>query len=423
MFDPATVADAATYTDPARYPIGSTTSSSTAAPAIVDGAETGERPGRLLRGRDADRDRTSTAVTETAAVARLPGGPLAYTLRRSPRSRGLRVVIHPDRGVVVTVPPAGAPRLGDPEGQIEAFLAEREPWLRRHLARQARDRADARGTRRPARRRHDPVPRRPAPPPHRAGAPGVRRSTVERIGGTDEDELVVHLAAADRRSTAALLEAWFKPRARAAIEREIARHAAALGVSPTALSVRDQRTRWGSASRQGRLAFSWRLILAPPEALETVVIHELAHLRVFGHGPRFWALVASRRPDHKVWRRWLRDHSTELHGALDDARGVTGETGGGGDEGTRTPDPCDANAVLFQLSYIPTDRSRHVRGLGTGRNGSTGLPGTRRPDWCDPGSCRGTRRLGSGMPFGLLAGLGGALVGLARRDHRPRQPA
>ena len=93
----------------------------------------------------------------------------------------------------------------------------------------------------------------------------------------------------------------------------------ALGVSPTALSVRDQRTRWGSASRQGRLAFSWRLILAPPEALETVVIHELAHLRVFGHGPRFWEVVASRRPDHKVWRRWLRDHSTELHGALDDA--------------------------------------------------------------------------------------------------------
>lgn len=62
--------------------------------------------------------------------------------------------------------------------------------------------------------------------------------------------------------------------------------------------------------------FSWRLVLAPAEALETVVIHELAHLRVFGHGPRFWALVASRRPDHLVWRRWLRTHSLELHGAL-----------------------------------------------------------------------------------------------------------
>ena len=124
-----------------------------------------------------------------------------------------------------------------------------------------------------------------------------------------------------RATTAAVLDALLKPRARAAIEREIARHAPALGVTPAAVSIRDQRTRWGSASRQGRLAFSWRLILAPPEALETVVIHELAHLRVFGHGPRFWALVASRRADHKVWRRWLRDHSTELHGALDDRFG------------------------------------------------------------------------------------------------------
>ena len=50
----------------------------------------------------------------------------------------------------------------------------------------------------------------------------------------------------------------------------------------------------------------------------SVVIHELAHLRVFGHGPRFWALVAERRPDHRVWRRWLREHSVELHATFED---------------------------------------------------------------------------------------------------------
>ena len=261
----------------------------------------------------------SSAITETQAVAHLSGGPLAYTLRRSPRSRGLRVVIHPDRGVVVTVPATGRRGWSDPERHVGSFLAEREPWLRRHLERQALDRAElaARGGLRDGaalRFRGDLHRLRLVP-----ARQGIRRSTVERVGGADEDEIIVHVALADRRPTAAILEAWLKPRARLAIEREIRRHAAALGVSPVAVSIRDQRTRWGSASRQGRLAFSWRLIFAPPEALETVVVHELAHLRVFGHGPRFWAVVASRRPDHATWRRWLREHSAELHGALDEA--------------------------------------------------------------------------------------------------------
>jgi predicted metal-dependent hydrolase len=258
-------------------------------------------------------------VTETPASLQLPGGPLEYTLRRSPRSRGLRVVIHPDRGVVVTIPPAGRRGWANPERQVLAFLVEREPWLRRHLDRQARDRAEltARGGLR------DGAQVRFRGHLHRlrldAAPTASRRSAVERIGGVAEDELVVRIATGDPRSIGAVLEAWLRPRARVEIEREIRRHAATLRVTPVRVSIRDQRTRWGSASRQGRLAFSWRLILAPPEALETVVVHELAHLRVFGHGPRFWAVVASVRPDHATWRRWLREHATELHGALDDA--------------------------------------------------------------------------------------------------------
>ena len=66
----------------------------------------------------------------------------------------------------------------------------------------------------------------------RRPGPASRRSTVERVGGLEEDELTVRLAPSDRRTTAALLEAWFKPRARAAIDRDIARHATALGVTP-----------------------------------------------------------------------------------------------------------------------------------------------------------------------------------------------
>ena len=262
-----------------------------------------------------------TGAIETTERVRLPGGPLDYTLRRSPRARTLRVLIHPQRGVVVTIPSSARRGWGAPERHVESFLGQREPWLRRHLARQARDRADlaARGGLRDGatlRYRGDLHRLRIQP-----ARPGARRSSVERVGGIEEDEIVVRLAAQDRRSTAVLLEEWFKPRARIAIDREIARHGDVLRVTPVSVGVRDQRTRWGSASRQGRLSFSWRLILAPPEALETVVIHELAHLRVFGHGPAFWALVASRRPDHAAWRSWLHDHSHELHGALDPTEG------------------------------------------------------------------------------------------------------
>jgi predicted metal-dependent hydrolase len=142
---------------------------------------------------------------------------------------------------------------------------------------------------------------------------GIRRTDVVAF----DDELVIHRVRADRRSVAAILEAWLRTVARVEIDAAVAAHAEPLLVSPSAVTLRDPRTRWGSASRSGRLSFSWRLILAPPEALETVVVHELAHLRVFGHGPRFWALVGTRRPDHRLWRRWLHDHSTELHFALE----------------------------------------------------------------------------------------------------------
>jgi predicted metal-dependent hydrolase len=253
---------------------------------------------------------------DATAIARLAGGPVPYTLRRSARARGLRVLIHPDRGVVVTVPAAGRRGWAHPEPHVDAFLAEREPWLRRHLERQARDRAvlaERGGV-------QDGALLRYRGDLHRlrivVAPPGSRCSKVVRIGADDEDQIVVRRSAADLRSVPVLLETWLRARARTAIDREVARHATALGVTPAAVSVRDQRTRWGSASRQARLSFSWRLVLAPPEALETVVIHELAHLRVFGHGRGFWDIVASRRPDHATWRRWLREHSIELHGAL-----------------------------------------------------------------------------------------------------------
>jgi predicted metal-dependent hydrolase len=250
---------------------------------------------------------------ERATVVHLPGGPLPYTLRHSSRARTLRVVIDPHRGVLVTVP-ARANRL-DSERRAAQFLGEREAWVRRHLARHADLEAtlDARGGARdggcvPLRGELHGVRVVPA-------VSGIRRSDVVHLA--DTRELIVHRVARDRRSDAAIVERWLRAQAADDLDAAIDRHAEALGVSPIAVTLRDPRSRWGSASRAGRLSFSWRLVLAPPEALESVVVHELAHLRVFGHGPRFWTLVGTRMPDHRTWRRWLHDHAIELHRALE----------------------------------------------------------------------------------------------------------
>jgi predicted metal-dependent hydrolase len=257
------------------------------------------------------------AAVESPAVAHLPGGDLPYTLRRSPRATRLRVTIHPERGVVVTIPGAGHRGWAKPDAAIAAFLADREPWVRRHLARQAATRTHLDDRLPLGEGRH--VPYRGVP--HRvrveAAPQGARRSRVSRVGGDEGDELLVERSARERRPTAAILEAWFRERARAELERALARHAPAMGVSPARLTIRDTTTRWGSCSRKGALSFSWRLVLAPPEALEAVAVHELCHLRVFGHSERFWALLATRVPDHVAWRRWLRRHAPELHAALD----------------------------------------------------------------------------------------------------------
>ena len=255
------------------------------------------------------------AIQETAVVADLPSGPMPFTLRRSSRARSLRVVIHPDRGVVVTVPTSRHDRSHGERLAVE-FLGQRERWVRRHLDRNARVLADlaARGG------VTDGGSVRYLGEWHRvsvvAASARQRRSTVERLGDADGDELVIHRTIRERRDDPAILEAWLRDRARLSVDRAIDRHAGPLGVNPRTVTLRDPQSRWGSASSSGGLSFSWRLILAPPEALETVVVHELAHLRIFGHGPTFWGLVATRRPDHATWRRWLHDHATELHGAL-----------------------------------------------------------------------------------------------------------
>ncbi len=137
--------------------------------------------------------------------------------------------------------------------------------------------------------RHD--PRAPA---------GVREEgDTLRIGGPEE-RLGLRVVA------------WLKRQVRAAIEKAIACKAVQLGRSPQRIVLRDTRSRWGSCSATGTLSFSWRLILAPPEVLDYVVAHELAHLVVRGHGPEFWRVAAELADDVTAGRAWLRRYGQTL---------------------------------------------------------------------------------------------------------------
>ena len=108
------------------------------------------------------------------------------------------------------------------------------------------------------------------------------------------------------------IERWYRRQARAEIAPRLDAAAAALGKSYTKLTIRDQRTRWGSCSSAGAMSFNWRLLLAPDAVLEYVVRHEACHLAVMDHSPRFWGLMDQLMPGYERPRRWLRDHGATL---------------------------------------------------------------------------------------------------------------
>ena len=123
------------------------------------------------------------------------------------------------------------------------------------------------------------------------------------------------LAAAEQKAANRLTEAERKAavkRAAQMLAEKTAHFAKEMGVTYGRITIREQKTRWGSCSSRGNLNFNWKLILAPPEALTYVVIHELCHLKDFNHSPRFWAEVRARMPEYEAWKKWLHTHGKEL---------------------------------------------------------------------------------------------------------------
>jgi predicted metal-dependent hydrolase len=213
---------------------------------------------------------------------------LPYRVRRSDRARRVRVSVDA-RGEVEVVLPRRSP-----ERAAAAAIVELRPWIDRRLAEAGELRAQlaARGNAVPYLGRE--LALRPEP----------GRARVHRRG----DELLVP---GDERAPAAI-ERWY----RRAAEREIAPRldaaTAALGTSYSKLTIRNQRTRWGSCSATGAMSFNWRLLLAPEPVLDYVVWHEACHLRAMDHSTTFWSLVARHCADYEDHRRWLRRHGTTL---------------------------------------------------------------------------------------------------------------
>jgi predicted metal-dependent hydrolase len=199
--------------------------------------------------------RTSVAVRDDAyrqpmRLVDLDGRLVELHIRRSSRVRGNRIVVR------YGLPPELVVRPRASNAEIDDAIDFHKPWLARQLAKAVQPRL------------------------------GLERlSLTERQG---------------RRE------------ARARIELIAQSEAAALGVTYARITLRDQVSRWGSCSSKGTLSFNWRLVLAPHDVLDYVVVHEVCHLVELHHGPAFWKLVERRRPQFRESKRWLDDHGWEI---------------------------------------------------------------------------------------------------------------
>ena len=219
----------------------------------------------------------------------LPGSPkITITLRRSKRARRMSLRISRLKGVVTLSLPISCPLR-----EAEKFIFEKESWIRTHFA-------------------------------------NLPQSVEAVFGGTVmfQGELLTIckgqgrqvrkigaklLVPGDNGMVAARVKAFLKLQARGRLRESTDHYVAALGKSYGRLTLRDTTSRWGSCSAQGNINYSWRLIMAPPEVLNYVVAHEVAHLAQMNHSAKFWAVVEQLYPDHDAYRVWLKDHGEELH--------------------------------------------------------------------------------------------------------------
>ncbi len=212
-----------------------------------------------------------------------------YTIRRSDRARRIRVTVDLQHGVQVVLPRRV------PEREAAKVVRELQPWIDARLTEVEAQRAqlDARGDRVPY-----------------LGdwltlAPEAGRTRAHRHG----EELLVPTEPVEQR---AALERWYRRAARDEFLPRLAHACEALGRAPAPLTVRGQRTRWGSCSTSGAISLNWRLLLAPEPVLDYLIWHEACHLEQMNHSPAFWSLVGRHCPAYREHATWLRQNGASL---------------------------------------------------------------------------------------------------------------
>ncbi len=219
----------------------------------------------------------------------LPGQPpIEITLRRSARARRFSLRVSRLDGSVTLSLPARAR-----EAEALAFARAQEDWIRSALARMPKLALVGHGSLIPVEGRMLQI------------EPASGR--LVRVEG--ESLLVPGDPAQAGSRTAAFLRTLARDRLTEASDR----HAAALGRPFRRITLRDTRSRWGSCTVDGSLMYSWRLIMAPPEVLDYVAAHEVAHLAEMNHSDAFWAVVARLMPGYAQRRAWLKRQGQALH--------------------------------------------------------------------------------------------------------------
>jgi len=229
----------------------------------------------------------------------LLGEPVSYEVRRSDEATQPRIDVH-IHGVTVVLPQGAGE-------DAESLLSEHANWVIEKKRKFDSYRADI-----PDRRYESGATFPYLGEPHEVVVETRPSSEVED-GALRLDQHHV-----EQKSVKRALETLYRRKARERFEERANHFAAEMDVEHEQIEIRNQRTKWGSCSTTGTIGLNWRLMMAPPEIVEYVVVHELAHLRESNHGEEFWSLVAEHDPDYEAHAEWLEEHSTQLIFTTDD---------------------------------------------------------------------------------------------------------